>query len=468
MSSEIHFAPDVQGTIASTRAKYYEWTHILGELIDNSFDAGATRVDITLDGRTLTVEDDGVGCDDLEKMLTMGRHSRKSTTRLGRYGVGLKDAAWWVGGPTLIETCSAGTLRRLKLDWDRMTGWSAPSPFVTDADGKRGTRIRFESMSKERRFPDGKQLDARLAELAFIYSPALKGGKQITFRRSNKPPVLLQRYELPKLAEHVDTEINVEGKTARVFVGIVADGVENLRPGIIYTHAFRVITHGALGCGGLGSSRIAGWVALGDGWTLARNKDDVTAYKDELGEAVFAAIRSLVERASSQALTIKSQSLAEGLTSRFRGIVGGTEENAKAKRGPVKNKSGRVRPTGDGKQHKQARKTQAGSRFRDVKAGHFRIDFGPCEDGAIGRVDIDGRTIFLADNHSAIRQAKDENDERALLMVAVTLFSSYEAHSEAPLLSMIRDGSTARRIEIIAGRLLAEMHAEKATLKVVA
>jgi hypothetical protein len=307
-----------------------------------------------------------------------------------------------------------------------------------------------------------------LAELSFIYSPALKNGRQIVFRRGGKAPLTLQRYELPPLAEHIDTTISVDGKTARVYVGIVADGAANQRPGISYTHAFRVITHGALGCGGLGSSRIAGWVALGDGWTLARNKDDVTAYKDELGDAVFGAIRGLVEKASSQALSIKSQSLADSLTSRFRGIVGGNEENAKAKRDPAKNNSGRIDPTNSGKKHKKARRTQGGSRFRSVKAGEFRIDFGPCED-AIGRVDLDGRTIWLADNHPSIQRAKDQNDERALLFLAVSLFGSHEAYSEAPLLSMVRDGSTSKRAEAIIGRLLLEMDdAEKPSLKVVA
>src|SRR5690606_31459463 len=145
----------------------------------------------------------------------------------------------------------------------------------------------------------------------------------------------------------------------------------------------------------------------------------------------------------------KSQSLAEGLTSKFRGIVGGTEENAKARREGPRNQTGRNQPTGTGRPHKRARRTQAGSRFRDAKAGHFRIDFKPCADGAIGEVEIDGRVIWLADNHVTVQTAKNENDERSLLVLAVTLFGSYETYSEAPLLSMVRDGSVSRRIEMI-------------------
>lgn len=468
MSAEIHFAPDVQGTIAATRAKHFEWIDILGELIDNAFDAGATRVDITLNGRELTISDDGNGCDDIARMLTMGRHARKSTTRLGRYGVGLKDAAWWVGGPTRIETHHAGKQHAIRINWDALSSWSAPTPHVGEST-QRGTMIRFESFGKERRFPDGERLASMLSSLAFTYSPALKQGKQIVFRRGKCEPVLLKRYELPPLVETIDSTIDVDGKSARIFVGMVQPGAENPRPGISYTHGFRVITHGAIGCGGLGSSRIAGWVVLGDGWRLARNKNDVTAYKDELGDAVFSVIRPLVEKASSQAITIKSKSLADGLTSMFRGILGGNEENAKAKRDKSKNRTGRIDPTGTGKPHKRAGKTQDGKRFRGVKAGEFRIDFKPCADGAIGEVERDGGVIWLADNHVTVQQAKARNEEKALLVLAVALFGSSEVHSQAPLLAMLRDGSTSRNVEIVVGKLLAEMHeSERPAVKAVA
>jgi hypothetical protein len=471
MSDEIHFAPDIQGTIAATRAKHFEWVNILGELIDNSFDAGATRVDITIAGRELTIEDDGTGCDDMGRMLTMGRHSKKSTTKLGRYGVGLKDAAWWVGGATRIETQHAGKQHSIRLDWDRLAGWSAPVPLVTDSDGKRGTRIRFESLSRERRFPDGKRLESMLADLAFTYSPALKNNKQIVFRRTGKENLLLQSYELPDIADKVEKTITVDGRTARICVGVVPEGIDNPRPGITYTHAFRVIMHNALGCNGYGCARIAGRVSLDEGWTLARNKDDVTAYKDELGDAVFAAIRHVVEKASSQALTLKSSSLAESLTSAFRGIVGGSEDNAKAKRDSARNKTGRSDPTGTGGKHGRARKSQAGTRFREMKPGRFRVDFRPCREGVVGEVDLDGRVISLASNHPWVNEAKVANDQRTLLAVAVMLFASRDVDNPTPLLSVCRDGSVSRDVAEVAGHLFLEMHnAESSTaaLKVVA
>lgn len=471
MSEErIRFDPDVQGTIAGTRSRSMEWRDILGELIDNAFDAGATRVEIIVSGREITIEDDGVGCDDLEKMLTMGRHSRKVTTRLGRYGVGLKDAAWWVGGPTLIVTIHNGTRRRIRLDWDRMTEWSAPAPLVEKTD-KRGTSIRFEAIGKERRFPDGERLEKLLAELAFTYTPALKDNRQIVFRRGRGEPVILQRFRLPApLIDVVDTDIEVDGKIAHVHVGIVPEGVDNPRPGISYTHGFRVITHGALGCSGHGSRNIAGWVRLGEGWTLSRNKDDVSAYKEELGQAVFDAICSIVTKASRQAMSMRTAALSSDLTSMFRNIIGGSEDDAKAKRDPKKNETGGVRPTVSGKKHERAKKTQSGSSFPRVKAGHFSIEFGTRDDDAIGHVDLDGRTIWLSESHPTIKQARDQQnpDKRALLVAAVFLFAVRDCDSPTSLLSIVRDGSVARNVELIVGKLLLEIDAVTAELKAVA
>lgn len=455
--TDIHFAPDVQGTIAATRAKHYEWTHILGELIDNAFDAGAMRVSITLDGRKLTVEDDGNGCDDIARMLTMGKHSRTQTTKLGRYGVGLKDAAWWVGGPTRIETNHHGKSHRLRLNWDTLSSWSAPSPVAVDAV-RSGTIIEFEGISKSRRWPDGERQTAMLKELAFLYSPAIKSGRQIVFKRG-KVQQTLERYELPPLSEVVDAEISVEGKTARVHVGIIADGATTTRPGISYTHAFRVINHSALGCGGLGSSRIAGWVSLDKGWALARNKDDITAFKEDLGAAVFAVIGPLVDKASKDALTIKSKSLAEQLTNSFRGIVGESEAEAKERRDSKKRRSGTVNPIGSGKRRLTASKTQPGDGIPAARAGHFRIQFKECDGGSVGSVDVDGRVIWLADNHPTVSSAKAANDELPLLVLAVSLFASQEVHSQAPLLSIMKDETVPRRVEFVIGHLLSEMGA---------
>lgn len=451
-ADEINFAPDVQGTIEATRSRMIGWREILGELIDNAFDAGATSVDIVIDNKEITVTDNGDGCSDFEAMLTMGKHTRHRSTQLGRYGVGLKDAAWWVGGPTRITSVHRGVKQVLSVNWDALSRWSLPSPHKTEAAGSRGTVIRFDRIA--RRFPDGKQFDDLLADIGFIYTPAIKHGKQISFRRGRGPIRLAQRHELPTgLTDTIDDRILVGDKRARVFVGIVPEGVDNPKPGISYTHGFRVIIPAtALGCGGYGCARLAGWVILEDGWRLTRNKDDISAHKEELADAVYARIKDVVAKASRQAMALRSASLSESLTAEFRDLVM-SGDGEKEKRDSPKNPTGRVEPKNSGRT-REPRKTQSDG-FRK-NAGRLRIDFRAFNDDSLGSVDRDGGTIWLAENHPRIAEAKSTENKLALLFAAVLLFAAREKDSPKPLLPLFRDGSSARDIEILAGRLLGE------------
>jgi len=446
-SDMMSFAPLIQGTILAARMKQNSWVSILGELIDNAFDVNSNRIDIAIDGRTMSVTDNGNGCDDLEKMLTLGRHSRTATTRLGRYGVGFKDAAWWVGGPTWISTVSDRQVRHSILNWDAMTTWSAPRPLVSSAQpGEIGTTIKFTEMSRDRRFPDGQRLADMLAEIAFIYTPAIKQGRQIWFRkRGDREAKLLKRFELPSMTDVIDTTIKVDGRTARVHVGVVPDGVDNQRPGISYTHEWRVIIPAcAFGCNGHDSSRIAGWVSLDEGWQLSRNKDDISAHKEELGDAVFEAIKVIVTKAASHSIDIKSALLEKNLTDAFRGaIADGIGEGRK--RGPNINKSGTIKPKGTG----QKRPGSASSR----QIGRMTVRFGKCPNGAIGHVDLDGGVVILADNNPYIVSLRRDLNEEALWLAAVFLFVTRDKMSPTPLLSIFRDGSEALEIENVVGRL---------------
>ena len=453
--TEIDFTPDVRGTIEATRSKTFAWRELLGELIDNAFDASASTVEIEIKGKELSVTDNGNGCGDFEKMLTMGRHTRQIGTRLGRYGVGLKDAAWWLKGPTRISSVHHNQKQTLLIDWDKLTKWCLQSPNRVPAEtGDRGTRIRFEQIG--RRFPDGKSLQEVIADIGYIYSPAIKNGQQVIFRKGREQ-ILAKRYELPPLVDVIDTSIIVDGKRARVHVGIVPDGTPNPKPGINYTHGFRVILpYTALGCGGYGCARIAGWVVLEDGWKLDRNKYDVAEFKEELGEAVFGVIRDIVIKASSQAKDLKTTALAKSLTDAFRGLMSGI----KGKRDPVKNCTGAVEPKNTGRRHRKYTKSQPGTSSLRANVGRLRIDFGPCEAGAIGRVDLDGPTIWLADNHPSVIRWKADDNQDALTTTAVFLFVQRDLDAGTQLLSIVRDGALAREASSIVGHIMAEQHEE--------
>jgi hypothetical protein len=69
-----------------------------------------------------------------------------------------------------------------------------------------------------------------------------------------------------------------------------------------------------------------------------------------------------------------------------------------------------------------------------------------------------------------IKQARDQQnpDKRALLVAAVFLFAVRDCDSPTSLLSIVRDGSVARNVELIVGKLLLEIDAVTAELKAVA
>lgn len=453
---QMEISPDVQGTIAGKRNEHFRWISTLGELIDNSFDSGATTVEIDVVGRAVTVTDNGNGCGDFRAMLTMGKHWKQKTTRLGRWGVGLKDAAWMVGGPTRISSVKDGIKRTLTVNWDLLSEWKLPKPFE-EPTTERGTKISF--LRIDRRMPDGKAFEDLVSEIGFIYTPAIKSGRQIVIRRGKSAPIVVGRFLLPKTDPDntVDTSVIVDGKRVRIHVGVVVG--ENPRPGINYVHDFRVIIPStALGCGGHGTRNIAGWVSLDEGWTLSRNKDDVSLHKEELGEAVFGAIRHIVAKASSHEMTLHSSSLAANLTSAFRSLIGGEKE----RRDSPKNNTGAVEPKNTGRRRLQFTKSQPGS--SGTKAGRFTIQFGNVQDGAIGRVDYDGGLITLAENNLAIDQLKNDGNEHALLAIAVWLFSERDCASPQSLLSFVRDGSVSKQASVVCGRLLAELICKRPTL----
>lgn len=411
------------------RSQSLSYKAILGELIDNSFDAGATRVRIEIDGHDLIVEDDGNGCADLVSMITLGKHIKQSGTKLGRYGVGLKDAALWLGGPTRIRSVHGGTARTLHIDWDHLKDWTVPDPIEMPAGAsERGTRIIFQKISH--RFPDGERFAELVSDLSYTFTPALKSGRQIVFVGKNRKTTTAQRFELPRLEHVVDCDVSVGGKTAHVHVGVVPDGDSNPRPGIAYTHGFRVIIgQTALGCGGHSPARISGWVALDNGWRLNKNKDGVNVDEDQLDAAVFGAIGNIVNIASKQAMSIKSAALAQRLTSMFRDLA----SRGDAKRDQTKANPGTIKPTSAGRKHQKASNSRPGDSRRVSNVGRMNIDFRSCSQPSIGEVDVRGGMIWLAENNPWIAQLRSCENVEALVTAAVGLFAAEDASSQPAL-----------------------------------
>ena len=77
--------------------------------VDNSLDAGARRIEISLDGEEVIFQDDGAGitAERISTLFSLGNHGPMPTTQLGRFGIGIKGVAVNAGDIFNVTSTSA-------------------------------------------------------------------------------------------------------------------------------------------------------------------------------------------------------------------------------------------------------------------------------------------------------------------------------------------------------------------------
>lgn len=455
--------------LESVRSSNLGWKLALGELIDNAIDASATSVVILAEANRLVITDDGTGCSDIEAMFRLGDHRPHQKRGLGRYGIGLKDAALWLWGETRVVSVHGGRSYSAIVDWGKLLRspeWEVGDPVVAIARNEMpGTRLVFSRT--EKRFPSGKELEALVSDLGFVFSPGLKSGVRITIRRDKSQPMQCVRTEAPPLENVITGAVEVEGRTAEVHVGIVPEGSPNPRSGLHYTHRHRVIMPSTgLGCGETSTARIFGWVRLGDQWRLSKNKDDVAEFKAELGAAVYALIRPALEVAAQQADSIELSGLEAELTERLRETVSGPkkdrdERTQRERRDNTGESVGTVEPKHTGRV-RGAIKRQPGNKLPGrIEAGKLRVEFKELEDrDGIGLVDDHSSRVTLAINHPYVATLRADNDREPLFQLVLSLLLHHCVmfdESGQRLLPGITAIEQARQFSVMLGRYMGEV-----------
>jgi hypothetical protein len=301
------------------------WWQVLGEWIDNAFDANAQNISFEFgdaaSDRFVRVIDDGKGCEDPRVMVKLGGHKKHDWTRLGRYGIGGKDAALWVGemqSTIQIRTFNGWLRRDFRVKWEEYasSGWRVGKVIESPAEPyEKGTIITITPRAKD--MAGGKYWTDLLEQLGYLYAPAIRQGRQIKLKRARAHEwEIVRRWEPPKFqGEHVDAIIEVKGRKARVYVGVVAEGVKNDKAGFTYFHEWRVIEKAsANGCGLYNPAKICGFVDLDKSWPLTKNKDAISGDTELLYQAVEAASLAILQRAEQIADEIQSIFAALPLT----------------------------------------------------------------------------------------------------------------------------------------------------------
>lgn len=399
------------------------WWKALAELVDNSFDANALRVIIDISGRILTVSDDGKGAADILALFTLGEHKRQSSTRLGVYGIGAKDAWLSCSDVMTVETVRNGIKTCLTVDYNHLieNDWNTQEdPVSQQTNEPSGTKIVLPLRA-------GRQQPSKdaLNDLAFAFTPALHQGKQILVQKNGKRQAL-QPHLMPVREDVVTEEFEIDGKHVTIDIGILPDGVSFRGPlWLIYEH--RIVERTSLGIGKQYTARrIAGSITLGKGWKLTKNKDNISEDDARLEDEISRRIEHIVKKAELLADDIESIKFRHELEEMLNGSIGGATKREKRKKGT---KTGSIGPVGTGRQRRRASNVsnKPGSVMSDDGANGkrktgFVLDFREEDSPAIGFFDSRACRVTLNLNHPFVESNRNKN-HFALVVVAASLIA---------------------------------------------
>lgn len=433
MTQDIQYADATPGTeiIESYRNADVGWVSFFCELIDNSFDQHAEWVTIRWGPqcKTIQVDDDGDGCDNIEAMFRLGKSHRTSSTRSGRYGVGLKVAAIWVADIIKIDTSRDGRRLLSTVDWNeiRRTGEWRIAYRPDDAVG-RGTCITFGELRKKMNRP----LQSLADELSFTFSPALRSGKIIDLHRKGENIPLKPWSQPPLETEHL-AEFDIDGRPARVRFGTVASDQRNPKDGFVIVNSFRVVerTKAPAADMRLSTSRFSALVELLEPgnirWPLSTLKDGIEeGVRDELIAKLAEVCGDAMNEASERSVEIGLGDLNGRVADMLASLTG--PKNQKAKRRSTDNPgTGAKRPTGNGSPHARAERRQRGKTIREEWRG-LQYNLGDCED-RFADVDVESAIVTLGREHPAVTRLLETQDP---VLIAQAVVREYAYHVFQP------------------------------------
>lgn len=414
---EFDFTPETHMLVGQSAAPL-GWRKCLAELIDNAFDAHATSVAVSVSPKKLVVEDDGIGCCEVDAFFRQGKH--RSRNGLGRFGVGLKDASLWMWGKTEVTSRTKQGGVFCCVDWKKIVEsneWKTIAERI-DASKDTGTRLTFSGINK--RLPREEDFD----ELGYWFFPAIESGRSIVVRRHNrarKQPI--PAYQFPPLEDVIECESEVAGKRFRVRAGVVQEGHGNRYPGFTITYKHRVITTTIDGCGRFGTARFVGVVQLDDAWKLARNKDELMEDGSLLSETLHLMCRDVLEKASEKSRIVQLEGIETAIAGRLQEALADHKKAARSSK--TSGKSGTVEPKQTGRKHSSAANLQPGDKRMMSKIGsNITVQFVP-DLPKIGQAQFNenGTVVSLNIEHPYVEWAKEHSDTNALTALAATVLS---------------------------------------------
>lgn len=422
MEQRIDATPSVHLLNALCKQKL-GWVDALAELIDNSFNAGATRVVIRCGSKTVSVEDDGRGMLDVSSAVRLGDHRVDLDAGIGMYGIGLKDAWLYAGDSITVSSNRNGRRSVISTSVREMISsgdWSVSPPVESTTEEQNGTTIKL-GLKPDRKLPS----KDHMGKIAWAFTPALMAGKQILWvNRNVRSPLVCT--ELPPLIDVVNDEFEVEGKSVKIHIGIVQDGHTMPNGPLWYQHKHRTICKSYLGVHRYNSERIGGIVTLGNGWSLTKNKDDFDDNKEALGNAIENRCRMLLAKAEQLNVDVQSAALKTQLETMVNDAVATLKREKRGKGDSV----GARTPAYSGRKRKKATQVSENAGSVEVKgparrSGRLTIAWSVLDGNTIGEFDHLSDTITLNLNNGFVGYTRKSGDTPLLFALAMSVFSDY-------------------------------------------
>jgi len=306
------FPPKV-GLLHSYRGERVNYQLLIGEAADNSLDAGAHRIDITIhDDQNIVFKDDGVGItrNRIESLFSIGDHGSMATTQLGRFGIGIKVQAINAGDIFAVKSTSKDGSFWVQVDWRQVLKsgqWESDDPIWSPVavGAPTGTTIEISKLRPPGRYTVSKIVE----ELAQRFHPALSGGCLITLNGQHVPA-----FSDPKISDVVERDIALSGgRSAKIKGGILRETSKLWGVQVGFRHRIILIKDN-LGCADYGGlTKMFARVQLSGPWRLGRFKDDLPdeREREELETAVEEVLRPILEKCNAASMDAKIAALGE-------------------------------------------------------------------------------------------------------------------------------------------------------------
>jgi len=230
-SELIENPPNPRRTIEALREMGYDSYASILDLVDNSIDAQATEVRITISESkndiVITILDNGIGMDEhtLSEALRLGSDTERESGDLGKFGMGLVTASIGLSKHLAVFTKEEGgpaIYGGFDLDWiaeqNRFVKWVGPYKGDDVGLGVKGTVVRLSKTDRISNRDPSTFANTLRKRVGQTFRKFLKAGIHIIVNGKTADPIDPLMLNDPRTKLMLETEIPVDGGAATLRV----------------------------------------------------------------------------------------------------------------------------------------------------------------------------------------------------------------------------------------------------------